>query len=225
VTWPSLAGDVVIAACADGAGSASHSHLGSQIACDTFLELSLKALNQTGEVPLEITREGVVEWYGVAKERIEREAVSLGLPSRELASTLLFALVTPAKATFAQVGDGAIVVKRGDDYVPVFWPQSGEYANTTNFLTSDDLDHLIDFRCSEEEVTDLAMFSDGLERLVLRFADRSVHRPSLEPLFTHLRAAGDIEALFAPLRQFLNSKAVNERTDDDKTLILASRLL
>jgi hypothetical protein len=38
-----------------------------------------------------------------------------------------------------------------------------------------------------------------------------------------LERLGEAEALRAPLADFLDSHAVNSRTDDDKTLLLATR--
>ena len=70
---------------------------------------------------------------------------------------------------------------------------------------------------------ELALLTDGLQMLALRFADKSVHGPFFLPMFQALRAAESASALQTPLRDFLNSPAVNRRTDDDKTLILATR--
>jgi hypothetical protein len=43
-------------------------------------------------------------------------------------------------------------------------------------------------------------------------------------MFTRLRAETGSDGLLAELRAFLESPAVNQRTDDDKTLVLATRL-
>ena len=61
--------------------------------------------------------------------------------------------------------------------------------------------------------------------LALRFADQSVHGPFFRQIFQALRAAEPASALQNPLHEFLTSTAVNSRTDDDKTLILATRRL
>ena len=105
--------------------------------------------------------------------------------------------------------------------MPVFWPQVGEYANTTWFVTSADFEQMLQVR--GEAVDEVALFTDGLQMMALHFATRSVHRPFFEPLFAALRGAAQPEDLVVPLRAFLDSPAVNERTDDDKTLVLAVR--
>ncbi|MGA0525444.1 protein phosphatase 2C domain-containing protein, partial [Escherichia coli] len=62
-------------------------------------------------------------------------------------------------------------------------------------------------------------------RLALAFETKLPHQPFFEPMFSVLRRTepSDCEGLSAQLGQFLNSPQVNERTDDDKTLVLATR--
>jgi hypothetical protein len=71
------------------------------------------------------------------------------------------------EAVLLPIGEGGIVLSVNEGWKRVFWPQHGEFANTTNFL-----------------------------------------------ILPHRPAALEFETSSAP---------VNERTDDDKTLILASR--
>jgi hypothetical protein len=59
--------------------------------------------------------------------------------------------------------------------------------------------------------------------LALSYASKSAHQPFFARMFAALRKVGDREDLVVPLRQFLDSPAVNDRTDDDKTLVLATR--
>jgi hypothetical protein len=68
------------------------------------------------------------------------------------------------------------------------------------------------------------MMTDGLQRLALDFRTQAPHEPFFSPLFKALRSAPVAEDLAVPLRQLLSSSSVNERTDDDKTLLLATRL-
>jgi hypothetical protein len=75
-----------------------------------------------------------------------------------------------------------------------------------------------------DTIVDVACFTDGLERLALRFDTREVHGPFLSPMLSALRHHKNPDELFASLSEFLNSEKVNERTDDDKTLILATRI-
>jgi hypothetical protein len=211
----------LVVACSDGAGSARLSQEGSTLACRRFLEVASEALAREGAVAVR-NPEVIRGWYRQVLQSLEEEAARREAPLREFACTLLTAVVGEHGAVFAQVGDGAIVVRRGGEYVHVFWPQVGQYANSTWFVTSRDMEQVLEVTCGEP-VDELALFTDGLQMLALHFATRSVHRPFFEPLFLALREAEDPEALGAPLRAFLDSPAVNERTEDDKTLVLAIR--
>jgi hypothetical protein len=214
---------LLIAACADGAGSAELSQIGSRVACDRFFEIVYAALTARGEVePLDCAT--LLGWYEDVREAIGAAAEGRGAPIRQLACTLLTAIVSEHRAWFAQIGDGSIVFRSGGQYESAFWPQVGDYANTTNFVTQDELEDVFEFSEHPERIDELALFTDGLQRLALDFSARRAHQQFFEPMFSSLRSAEDADALVVPLRGFLDSPSVNERTDDDKTLILATRL-
>jgi hypothetical protein len=148
----------------------------------------------------------------------------------QLACTLVAAVVGPRDAIYVQLGDGAIVT-RGDEpgapWLPVFWPQRGEYANETYFLTARDAASCFDFYREDGPIKDIALLTDGLQALVLDYATRSAHSKFFDFAFAHIDPAGDhageSPATRSWLQGFLSSAAVNSRTDDDKTLVVASR--
>jgi hypothetical protein len=70
----------------------------------------------------------------------------------------------------------------------------------------------------------MAMLTDGLQMIALDYATKKPHLPFFGPLFSKLRSATNADELEPSLRDFLGSSRVNERTDDDKTLIVATRL-
>jgi hypothetical protein len=109
-------------------------------------------------------------------------------------------------------------------YGVVFWPQSGEYANTTNFLTADRFAEQLEFITADGGYTDVALMTDGLERLALRFDSRTPHAPFFDPFFQALRSAEDHTGLNAALQEFVESASVRERSNDDKTLLLAAHV-
>ena len=143
---------------------------------------------------------------------------------RDYASTLCVAVLAARRSLFLQIGDGAIVVRRDGVCGTVFWPQSGEYLNTTSFLTSDDFREQVQVRAVEVPFADAALLTDGVERLALQFDQRIPHLPFFQPLFAGARAAGNVEALGADLKGLLESPAVAAKNDDDKTLLLACRI-
>ncbi len=212
----------LVAACADGAGSALHASLGAKIASLGFIRFVSESI-RAGLRLHEINARQVLDWFTRVRGQLSLESALRGLDIRDLACTLLTAIVADDAAVFSQIGDGAIVYRDGDGFTTAFWPQNGEYANTTFFLTNPGFEERLAYRALRQRVDELALFTDGLQPLALHYASHTVHAPFFLPMFESLRRATDIGSLEGPLKQFLKSKAVIDRTDDDKTLILATR--
>jgi hypothetical protein len=213
---------VLILVCADGAGSASQSKAGSSLACATAASCAAKFFEEGGNAQ-SLTTETPRGWLRTIHDALSAEALRRDLEPRELACTLLLAVVFESSAVFAQVGDGVIIKGTGTEFHPVFWPQNGEYLNTTFFVTDPQYEDHAHFEIDSGKITELALLTDGLQMLALNYAARTAHAPFFAPLFRALRDQ-PVEDLTVPLRQFLESAAVNERTDDDKTLVLATRV-
>lgn len=207
----------------DGAGSAMNGGRGAELACVTARDRIEASLNNPEFV--QISETVVKSWISEIQRVIKDESDSNALRVRDYACTLLGAVVSSNKSIFFQIGDGAIVASSGCVQGVVFWPVPGQYANMTNFVTEDDaLEHLhicISDTCMDE----LALFSDGIQRLALSFEQRTSHIPFFDPMLNVLRRsrAEECENLDMQLARFLSSSQINERTDDDKTLILATR--
>jgi hypothetical protein len=207
----------VAAACSDGAGSADLSHLGSKSAVERFMDVATPSESAPERAAIEA-------WVDAARERVLEEAATQGVVPRRLACTLLVAIVGDGWATFAQIGDGVIVFNGDAGYELAFWPDNGEYANTTRFLTDDDYRKHLRIEIVTRQVSELAVMTDGLQMLALDFKGARVHDRFFEPLFRTVRNNPNEEALRTSLLEFMDSKRVNERTDDDKTLLLATRI-
>ncbi len=214
----------LLAIVSDGAGSASHSHIGSRRACeyiDGVLSQAAPSALFTYDFALSVLQ-------GLQKD-LEDMAMELGLKIREFACTLLVAIVSSHRAAFWQVGDGAICfrLRSQDIFQYAFWPEKGDYANMTFFVTDAKAEEHLEFDVTCGEIVELAAFSDGIERLALDFAAGAAHSAFFNGLFPHLRTLepGCSTRVSAQLAGFLGSERVNRRTDDDKTLILASRAL
>jgi len=203
---------------ADGAGSASHSHIGATLACAEF-ETQVHSI---GPETL-FLRESMLEIFARVRDALLAEAVTLNISHRELACTVLISVVGPESAVFAQIGDGAIVIPDGTGFRVVFWPEPAEYANTTDFLTDEKFAETMVFETILSPIMELAVFTDGLQRLTLDFGARQPFPRFFQPMFERVRSQDDPELLAPPFRDFLDSSRVNDRTDDDKTLVLAVR--
>lgn len=208
---------------ADGAGSASEGKRGSDNACEKAIEIIKDFLD--GIDLVELNENVLIGWGNQINAYMKDLANQEMKNPRDFACTFLGVIIGDTGAGFFQIGDGAIVVSEGDGYIPVFWPESGEYANMTHFITDDDaLEHL-NVKVQVIPPNEVAIFSDGLQRIALVHKTRSVHVPFFEPMFKVIRAVSDdmaCDVLSDRLKEFLDSSQVNERTDDDKTLVLAT---
>ncbi len=219
----------------DGAGSAAAGAAGAAAACTTMMaQIDTWLAAHAGAVE-ELTQATVADWLAQTVAAIKEMATAEQAELAAYAATLL-AVVANARATVAcQVGDGAIVAQllaadgdAGSDAAEdaalcvLLWPSQGEYINTTHFVTDEDaaaqlrVALLPPARC-------IALFTDGLQQLALHYATRTAHAPFFAPLFARLAQApsGASASLDRALAAFLDSAAVNQRTDDDKALVLA----
>jgi len=211
-------GAAVAIAIADGAGSAEKSDLGAQEVV-AFLVKSAAAFS--GDFA-QLKKEDVSLWFDDARRHLaEQIAQSANCPVDALASTAMLAILWETGAAFAHVGDGAWIAQKGQEYVVVTWPFCGEYANQTKFLTSADAGEHFVFDLFSERPDAVAGFTDGVQLLALNFAAESAHAPFFDRLLAPLRGGVAPDILKPALATFLDSSLVNDRTDDDKTLVLA----
>ena len=210
----------LLLAVGDGAGSASRSEEGSRLAVRSSLEFLERQMADA--VPIEDW-----EWEDLLRHTLDHargvlvEYAGEG-PLRELATTLLIVVMTKETMATLQVGDGAIVCRElSGDYRVLTPVTDAEYVNVTNFITGESFQH--DALCTVQpagEIDALAVFSDGLQFVAISYPQNVAHAGFFDPLFSFTATAGgdasDLEAL-------LSSARINERTDDDKTLVLAVR--
>lgn len=218
--------DTLVAAVADGAGSAPFGGLGASLATaasiDCIMERLCENRNNTEEDVLE---RALIESICVARQRLANAAEQQGRSIHEYATTLLLAVQAGGTLAAAQIGDGAIIAGNGNgDYSFITSPQRGEYANETNFITRRDALSA----CQLQVVADvhpqhIAMFTDGIQKLVLDERNRTPHGPFFRPAFDWLAQQSDEWQAYIGLRKFLRSPRVKERTHDDVTLLLARR--
>jgi hypothetical protein len=214
---------ILVACVADGAGSAPRSHIGSRLVCQTIFDCVSGYCERSGSIG-HLTLQVIQDWCDSGLEVIGSEARESDRPVREFATTLCAAILGPSGSCFFQIGDGAIVLQSGEVCGAVFWPDSGEYVNTTTFITSHDYREHLKFYATERNYSDVALFTDGIERLALQFDTLTPHLPFFTPLFQALRTLENWQSLEAQLEVFLTSESVCNRSDDDKSLIIATRV-
>lgn len=218
-------GDEALICCvSDGAGSALHAAEAATHCVKTTVQAVSEGITANGH----ITENAVIGILEKVYDDLLQKAAEKGMHINEYSCTLLGAVITAETAVFFQVGDGAIIRDTNpDQYATIWWPHNGEYSNTTAFLVDDcNMSHLRVVTLSEP-ISEIAIFTDGLQLLTLNNESLSVHQPFFNDLFKWLRMATQHEHLTVlnrKLGEYLNSEAINNRTDDDKTLFLATRL-
>jgi len=215
--------DYLVCVVADGAGSALFGGEGAQLACKVALASIKTTLD---DMPLKSLNNIAIEgWIEEIQHTICETADMNGVIVREYACTFLGAVIGSNTSIFFQIGDGAIVASSGTVQGVVFWPDNGMYANMTHFITEQDAYLHLQFAVVNTRIDEVALFTDGIQNLTLSFEQRTPHIPFFEPMLQKMRMSIPDECLKFNelLAQFLNSPSVNERTDDDKTLVLATR--
>jgi hypothetical protein len=220
-TIPLPDAEFFIGIAADGAGSTAEGGRGAEIACGTLFFKVAAALQEQGSLNT-FTDDDVRGWVTAAREAISAEAQERGKRLREYSCTILGAAAGNGRALFFQIGDGAIVIGNNDAFEAVFWPEQGEYANTTFFITDEQyLDRLR--ICPSDTPEEIALFTDGLQNLVLSFSQKKAHSGFFKPLFSALlNSPLDESGAFShQLKSFLSRDDISIRSDDDRTLVLA----
>ncbi len=223
-----LEDDTLLAAVADGAGSAKYAGQGASLAVQSAVEYLSRNLQSgkpaSANLGIGLLRECVMHVRARLKDNALKYSEDTGLKVRldDFAATLLIVFVTDAFLGAAQIGDGATVYReRTGTLVVACKPEHGEYLNETCFITSQDFENRCQLACTPSgSINALSMFSDGLQMLALNYRDYSAHGPFFNPLFKYAEAR---QACVEELHQFLVSDRVCAHSDDDKTLILAVR--
>ncbi|MSP90425.1 MAG: protein phosphatase 2C domain-containing protein [Myxococcales bacterium] len=214
------ASPTLLVAVADGAGSALHGQAGARLAVATALATMRGRVLRAGRSR---SVRSALDGAGMARvlAAVQRALYRIAGPDalREHATTLLLVAADDDATACAQVGDGAIVVRDEGAWRAVFWPDQGEYLNTTRFVTEADPGLRTALL---GPVPALALLTDGLQTLALDYAARAPHPPFFAGLFAELERF-DGPVLAPALADFLASPGVRARTDDDLTLVLALR--
>jgi hypothetical protein len=217
--------EVLVVVVSDGAGSAANAEIGSRLTCKTIVDAVELYLINGGKVD-SINRSIAWSWCMMVQQAVKLQSEIDDRVPRDYACTMLVAIVAGNEAAFLQIGDGAIVISDGKEWCWVYWPQHGEFANMTNFVTEPWAEEVFAFEQCPRKIEEFAVFSDGLERLVLHEATKTVFAPFFDKMFSTVRAIegeGVDTKLSEDLAVYLDSRIINDKTDDDKTLVLATR--
>jgi serine/threonine protein phosphatase PrpC len=222
--WQILPDNVLVAAVADGAGSAVSGKLGAMVAVEAAIEnISVKQFTRRTLDDDEEVRSLLNDAIVAAKQAVEDEAAACGCLSQDLATTLIITIATPQLAAVVQIGDGMAVARDNmGNLLALTMPDNGEYINVTTFLTSPNGLNTAQMKLWREAIVNVGVLTDGLQMLALNIAMGAPHKPFFFPLFDFAANAEDKEVAKDQLVRFLRSDRITQRTDDDLTLIIAA---
>ena len=224
--WANLSDEIILAAVADGAGSALLAEVGATLAVGA-------AIRSARECFAEASAAGTarhLNWEALlnhtlsaARATLEREAETRGVPLRDFACTLTVVAAGRDFVAAMQVGDGAVVVAEPDGVLlSILRPVQGECLNETVFLTSPESVETSQPAIWQGRPAHLAVLSDGLQMTALRMPSADPHPGFFAPLFQFLSREVDGNLAQEALASFLTSPRMRDRTDDDVTLFLAT---
>jgi hypothetical protein len=222
----SLANGGFVAAAADGAGSAKHSDRGSRIAVECAVAYLADAVGSASCLDEDSCRRLLQNALEKVRSDIAAACVSpldSGEASRssDFATTLLMCFAAGSTLAACQVGDGAIVELENGVVRALTLPVRGEYLNETTFVTSEDFMASASFAVKEvHDTQSLTIFTDGIQSLAMRLSDDAPFAPFFQNIHAY---ACSPKANSDALKAFLDSERVCERTDDDKTIVVAVR--
>jgi len=219
----SVGNNCLIAIVSDGAGSAKFGAYGAWLTCRMLSVRLREWMRKHSALP---TDEELVNWIEELRDRIFEIATRRQSTSRQFAATLAAIIVKLNEVITLHVGDSAVVGRKGGKWEVLCWPENGEYASSTYFITDAPGPHLRIKRYQREHDA-FALFSDGVGDLALSHLEQTAYAPFFDPMFRPVDSAsgeGRLVELSAKLTAYLSGPAVCERTDDDKTLILISEI-
>jgi hypothetical protein len=222
--WQLLPDNILVAAAADGAGSASQGKIGAMVATEAAVDnLAIKEITRSSLADDLVVQSLLTDALLAAKKAVETEATACNQQPQDLATTLIIAIATPEMVAAAQIGDGMAVAKNSqENLIALTLPNNGEYINETTFLTSWDAIDNAQMRLWREEIVNVGILTDGLQMLALNMVVGEPHKPFFFPLFEFIENAEDKALAKEQLVRFLGSERITQRTEDDLTLIIAA---
>ncbi|MEP7198075.1 MAG: PP2C family serine/threonine-protein phosphatase [Saprospiraceae bacterium] len=216
--------ETLVAIISDGAGSAKYGGLAARYTTWYFINRLKSILYNGNEINKNTIYSLLEDIYYSLEAKSNKKSVKLS----DFSCTVIGCLLFTDLSILFHIGDGAIVINDGTGaYICNSWPKNGEYVNTTHFLTDDS--NLSNLRIAELDypINEISLFTDGLQSLALNFISKTVHKPFFDSFFPSLRKVtkyADLLILNRKLKEYLSSSIINEKTDDDKTLLLATRI-
>ena len=205
-----------VLAVSDGAGSATHGGTGALLATTAATMYLAGALGRR-HAP-RVFKRVLQQTVEHTRRAIEQAATARGHDVKHYATTLLAAVLQRDYIGIIQMGDGAIIIQDGDGTLRVLTTQQDrEYVNEVTFLTCGNYhDELRISVLRARRIRAVCLITDGVETFSVHRRTNKAHPGFFNPLLNNPTSADQLVAL-------LTSKGACERSDDDKTILLATK--
>ena len=206
----------------DGAGSTKWGGIGAYLSARILKKHIREYFDDNNILP---SQEVIWDAIDEIRDILHKLADIKHVHIREFSTTLVGVITDGFSTVSFHIGDGSIVIKLVDNskWEALSWPEHGEYASTTNFITETPAPKL-KIQYYYHQIDSLAVFTDGIERLSLNFDEKTAHAPFFDGMFAPLNEVIDFgysKDISDALHKYLGSEKINSRTDDDKTLVMA----
>jgi len=229
--WISPDDRFAVGAVADGGGSLDRSDVGSELAASLVVSATAARI-VSGELVDASEQELERHWRTVVRDVravIAQEAkVTPHAAARDYGTTLIAFAILGRRFAAMQIGDGFLVVgadANGPEprYRLVFKPTPVEQVGEVVWLTSSLWEE--DFRCTVTEMNAdfVAASTDGLEKVAIQRREQLPFPGFFTPLAQRVGEAGSAEDLCNLAMTIVSMKSLDNKVDDDKTLLLARR--
>ncbi len=206
-----IGADRLVLAIADGAGSRSHSDIGSHAAVSAILDWTHTSVPS-------VDGSGLIHGFERVREVLDDVASRTPCQFDDLATTLGVVVVGPEVVEVGQIGDTIIVLMLDDgSLVMPSPPESFEYVNETVFVTADSaLSHLRVDAYPAASVQAAALSTDGLRFKILDdLTTYEPFAPFFDDIFNYARSEGSNNGAVG---RFLSG--LDDQSGDDKTLVI-----
>lgn len=209
---------VMAAALADGAGSASNSHIGSNIAVQTVVRELLKrfvSLHDSDEQDI------ADHFCDALSKALTSYAQHQSVSRRSLSSTLLFVGIKEQDMIVGHLGDGVILSIKNQKTEVLSTPERGEFANQTYLtMVGKWKEHLRISIETDSSLDALVLMSDGTADSFYLRNEYEV-APAAKKLIDWYRDITSSE--MAEIVQYNLRERISERTPDDTSLVIVQQ--